>query len=213
MKTQANLSSFKIFRYAVLATAYLVSSLSESELKRVHSVLLFGSAARLAASEESDIDIFFDVSAPRRFQLALRAKLNKTADQFSLTNAALEFKSKGVDNELSIRVGKLEEWKELAQSISSHGIVLYGKYIARSLDVKAYTILSLETSGKFKGALLNKIYGYKANNKRYSGLLEKNKGSIKLGKATIMVPAKSRDIFIEVLDKYKVNYSRRDVWG
>ena len=204
-------SYFEIFRYAVLAAAYLVSSISESELKRVRRVLLFGSTARFAASEESDIDIFFDVSASKNFQLALRAKLNKATERFYLTNDALEFKSKGIDNELSIKVGKLEEWKELAQSISSHGIVLYGKYTAKPPGIKAYTILSWE-SPRNKGALLNKIYGYKANNKRYPGLLEKTK-SIKLGRAVIMVPAQSKDVFIDVLEKYKVNYSRHDVWG
>ena len=209
-QTGARNAPFEIFRYAVTAAAYLISSLSESELKRVCSVLLFGSAARFSASEKSDIDIFFNVSAPKRFQLALRSKLNKSCERFYLTNTALEFKSKGVDNELSIKTGKLKEWKDLSKSMSSHGIVLYGKYTAKPPDTEAYTILSWETPGKYKGALLNKIYGYKANNKRYPGLLEKNSGT-KLGKATIMVPAQSKDIFIDVLEKYGINYSRHDV--
>jgi len=209
MKTQS--VSFEIFHYAVLAVAYLLSAISETELKRVRNVLLFGSAARFDASEESDIDVFFDVTAPQRLQLFLRSKLNKAAEKFYLTNDALEFKAKGIGNELSIKVGKLEEWKELAQSISSHGILFYGKYTAKPPDIRGYTILSWE-SPRNKGALLNKIYGYKAKNKRYPGLLEKTK-SIKLGKATIMVPAQSRDVFIDALEKYRVNYSRHDVWG
>ena len=206
------MSAYEIFRYGMLSAAYLVSSLSESELKKVRKVLLFGSTARLAASEESDIDIFFDVRAPKRFQLALRAKLNKTADQFYLTNSALEFKSRGIDNELSIKIGKLEEWKELAQSMPSNALVLYSKYNGKPPGIKSYTILSWEAPGKAKGALLNKIYGYKANKKRYPGLLEKYKG-IKLGRAVIMVSAQSRDVFIDALEKYKVNYSRYDVWS
>lgn len=203
-------SSFEIFRYGVLAAAYLISSLSKNEIKHVRNVLLFGSTARFAASEKSDVDIFFDVSASRRFQLALRSKLNKAAEQFYLTTAALGFKSKGVDNELSIKVGKLEEW-ELAKSISSHGMVVYSKYSAKPPGIKAYTILSWE-SPKNKGALLNKLYGYRANNKHYLGLLQKTK-STKLGRAVIMVPAHSRDVFIDVLEKYRVNYSRHDVWA
>ena len=213
MKIQAaKIKSFEIFRYAVLASAHLISCLSEGELKRVRNVLLFGSTARFSALEESDIDVFFDVSAPKRFQLNLRAKINKAAERFYLTSAALEFKSRGIDNELNVKVGRLEEWKDLTQSISSNGIILYSKYTAKPQGIKAYTILSWETPGRFKGALLNKIYGYKANNKRYPGLLEKTKG-VKLGKATIMVPAQSRDVFINVMEKYGINYSRHDVWG
>ena len=201
---------YETFRYSVTAGAYLVSSLSESELKHVQNVLIFGSAARLSASAESDVDIFFDVLASKRFQLALRAKLNKSAEKFYLTNAALGFKSNDIDNELSIKVGKLKEWA-LEQSISSGGIVIYGKYTSKPADTKAYTILSIETPGKSKGALLNKIYGYNIRKKRYPGLLEKYMG-VKLGKAVIMVPAKNRSIFIDVLEKYNVNYSRHDIW-
>ena len=73
------------------------------------------------------------------------------------------------------------------------------------------TILSWEKSGKAKGALLNKIYGYKVRGKRYPGILEKM-GGTKLGHGTIMVPAEHKDVFISVLEKYKVNYSRREVW-
>ena len=204
-------SQIEIFRYAAVAAAHLISGLSENELKRVRNVMLFGSAARFAASEESDVDIFVDVRGEKSFQLALRAKLNKIAEQFYLTSAALEFKSRGIGNELSIKVGKLEEWEEIAQSMASHGIVFYGKYTAKPPGTRAYTILSWETKGKFKGALLNKIYGYKANKKRYPGMLGKF-GGTKIGKATVMVPAESRDIFIDALEKYKVNYSRHDIW-
>ena len=202
---------FEIFQYAVVAAAYIISRLSRNEVKHVRNVLLFGSVARFAASEDSDVDIFVDVSAPKKFQLGLRAELNKSADQFYLTNDALEFKSKGIDNELSIKVGKLEEWEDVAQSISSHGIILYGKQTVKPPGTGAYSIISWEKPGKSKGALLNKIYGYKAGKKRYPGLLEKNKG-IKLGKAVIMVPAHDRDVFIDAMEKYRINYSRRDVW-
>src|SRR3989344_2033251 len=104
-----------VLKYAILAAAYLVANLSDIELKRVRTVLLFGSTARFAADEESDVDVFFDVSASKKIQNALRAKLNKTAEEFSLTNAALEFKAKNIDNEINVKVGKLEEWDDLAQ--------------------------------------------------------------------------------------------------
>lgn len=205
------MNSIEVFRYAFHAASYLISGLSQNELKIVHSVVLFGSAARMTASEESDIDIFFDVNASRKVQLSMRAKLNNLAESFRLASAALEFRAKGIDNEISIKVGRLEEWEELAQSIASHGIFLYGKYSKEPPGLKPYTILCWEKPGKAKGTLLNKFYGYKAGVKKYPGLLKKFNGT-KLGGSTILVPVKSRDSFIEALEKYKINYSRYDIW-
>jgi|SRR3989338_266679 len=205
------MNPIEILRYASHATSYLISGLSQNELKFVRSIILFGSAARLAAFEESDIDIFFDVSASKKVQLSMRARLNKLAESFRLTNIALEFRAKDIDNEISIKVGKLEEWEELSQSIASHGIVLYGKYSKEPPGLKSYSILCWETPGKAKGALLNKFYGYKSGKKRYPGMLKKFSGS-KLGGNTILVPVRNRDFFIETLEKYKLNYSRYDVW-
>ncbi len=201
----------EILKYALHAAAYLISGLSPNDIKRIDSVALFGSVARLSATEESDIDIFFDINAPKKVQLFLRAKLNKLAEQFYLTTIALEFRSRGIDNEISVKAGKLEEWEDLAQNIASHGIILYGKYLKEPHGLKPYTILSWQTPGKSKGALLNKIYGYSAGKKKYPGLLKKT-GGTKIGGGTIMVPGKTREMFVDVLEKYKVDYSRYDVW-
>jgi predicted nucleotidyltransferase len=205
------MDSHDFFRYGLIASSYLIANLSESELKRVRSVLFFGSAARHEGTEESDVDIFFDVVASQKFQTAMRAKINKAAEEFYLSNAALEFKSHGIGNELSIKIGKLDKWEGLAQNMASHGVVVYGSYTKKPPGIKSHTIISWESIGKSKGAVLNKIYGYKSNGKRYPGLLEKNNG-IKLGGSVIMIPSETRDFFIDLLKKYKVNYSRYDIW-
>ena len=202
---------FNIKKYAILAVGYILSRLREKELKCVNSVMLFGSTARENATQESDIDLFFDVELPKSTEKTFRARLNKIAGEFYLSNIDLEYKMNGISNEISITVGRLREWDQLNRSISSEGMVLYGKYTAKPSKTKAYTILSWEKPGKAKGALLNKIYGYKIRGKRYPGILEKF-GGTKLGHGTIMVPAEYKDIFISVLEKYKVNYSRREVW-
>ena len=201
-----------VLSYGLIGASYLISSTTARELKKIKSVILFGSVAGGTEQKGSDIDLFFDVDGSKKFQTGLRAKLNKTAEGFSLSNAALLFKAKSIDNEFSIKVGKLDEWADLARSIASTGITLYGKYTKQPAGLKAYTIFSWEKPGKAKGALLNKIYGYKAVNKRYPGLLKKH-GGTKLGPATIMVPSSSRDLFSDIFKKYKVNYSRYDVWG
>jgi len=203
--------NIEILSYARYAVAYLLSSLSLKELKNISHVILFGSVARLTANEESDVDIFFDVSASNKQQQRLKSKLNKLSEYFYLTNIALEYKSKGIDNELSIKVGALKEWESLSHSISSHGILLHGKYLKAPTGLKAYTVLSWENPGKAKGALLNKLYGYKSGNKKYPGMLDKYK-STKIGGSTILVPGTEREKFIEVLEKYNLNYSQYDIW-
>lgn len=201
----------EIMNYARYAVAYLLSKISLDELKTINNVILFGSVARLTADEESDVDIFFDVNISNKKENSLKSKLNKISESFYITNIALEFKSNGVDNNLSIKLGKLKEWESLSQSISSHGITLYGKYSKEPNGLRAYTLLSWDSPGKVKGALLNKLYGYKARNKRYPGMLEKY-GYSKVGGSTILVSRNNRERFTEVLEKYKVNYSQYDLW-
>lgn len=204
--------SHKIFGYSLLASAHLLSCLSDSEIKKIKSVILFGSVARGNAEEESDVDLFFDTDSPKKIQLFLRSKLNQAAEDFYLTNKALEFRLGGIENEISLKVGSLEEWPDLAQSISSNGIILYKKYTNKPPGLKSYSIFSWKKPGKSKGALLNKFYGYKVGKKTYEGLIQKTK-SIKIGSGTIMVPSEKRDLFIEVMEKYKIGYSRYDVWS
>lgn len=203
--------AYEIYRYAILASAHIISSLFESEIKKIQAVILFGSVSQFRATKESDIDLFIDTAAPKTVQKALRAKLNAAKEKWHLNSRALEFKLKGIENELSIVVGELEKWKELKQTISSTGIVLYGRYLAKPFKEKAYAIFSWERLGKAKGAFLNRIYGYKINKKYYPGLIEKLKG-FKLGRGTIAIPSNNRQIIIDFLEKYKIDYSMYEVW-
>ncbi len=201
----------ELLKYAVMGVSYLISMLEDQEIRKIKQIIIFGSVARGNAIKDSDIDIFFDVIGSKKSQTSFRSKLNKNIEQFYLTNIALSFKMKSIQSEFSVKVGKLEEWKDLASSISSYGIVLYGKYTTSPPDLKGYTILSWENPGKAKGALLNKFYGYKAGQKRYPGLIKKY-AATKIGPATIMINSSIREVFIDVLAKYGVNYSRYDVW-
>src|SRR3989344_5612111 len=113
--------SHEIWRYSIIAASYLISSISEDDLKYLHNVVLFGSVVHGNATNESDIDIFFDMDVSKRKEVRLRSTLNKSAEQFYLSNLALEFKLRGISNELSIKVGNLKKWPDLAKNISSSG--------------------------------------------------------------------------------------------
>src|SRR3989338_953254 len=197
--------------YAVIVVAHILSSLSGSEKKRINNVILFGSIAQMRSSEESDVDIFFDTDAPKTFQTRLRSRINKIIDELKITPRALEFKIKKIDNEINVIVGKLDEWNDLQRSIASDGIILYGKYQPKTSSEELYVIFSWENLGKSKGAVLNKFYGYKIGKRRYPGLIEKIRG-IKLGRGTIMVRSENRQIIIDVLEKYGIDYSMFEVW-
>ncbi len=201
-----------IKKYAIITVGYILSKISEKDTNCINSVILFGSVARGTATEESDIDLFFDADLSKSAEIALRNRLNKIVENFYISNTCLEYRMNNISNQITITVGRLSEWVDLNYSISSEGIVLYGKYTAKPPKIKAYTILSWENPAKSKSALLNKIYGYKIRGKKYAGLLEKKLGK-KLGRGTIMVPAGSKDAFIDVFEKYKANYSRYEVWG
>ena len=109
----------KIKRLAFIAAASLLAELTEKELKQVRSVILFGSVSQGTATKGSDIDLFFDVDMPHSRQKALRAKLNRLAEQLYLSHAALRFKMEGIENELAITVVNIAEWQELVRAIAS----------------------------------------------------------------------------------------------
>ena len=198
-----------ILNYAIFASSYLINCLSENELKKLQDVILFGSVAQNMATADSDIDLFFNVDMSKSAQKKLIAKLNKAAEKFYLSNIAFEFKLEKIENPLSIKVGKIEEWPDLKRSIASTGIILYGKY-ATQIKEKARTIFSIEQIGRLEGALLNKLYGYKSGKKRYPGLIKKI-GGIKIKRAFI-IPSEQKQLIKDIFRKYKVDYSTYDIW-
>jgi hypothetical protein len=120
----------------------------------------------------------------------------------------------GIDNELSVKSGKLEEW-DLKESVISHGICLYGKYMSE-LDGKLYSMFLIDVSGKQneKLKIWRKIYGYKqkVGKKEYSknGLLAELNG-IRLGPSVIAVPLDESNKMRQFLSKNKVNHKIVDI--
>ena len=48
--------------------------------------------------------------------------------------------------------------------------------------------------------------------KHYAGMIEKFHAQ-RLGRATILVPKEYEDNFTAVLERYKVDYSAREIWS
>lgn len=195
--------------YASYFVAYLLSNLKDIE--NIERVILYGSAAREEAEKESDVDIFIEV---KKKTITFEKDIKKIEKEFYQSREAALFKSKGIGNEFSIKVGRLKEWKELYKSIASTGIVLYGPYEARELPsgVKHFIIIFWEKIEKNRGSFLNKLYGFKVKNKHYAGLLTKFNGK-KIGKSCIMLPIQYKKEIFKLIDKHKVKARALEVFS
>ena len=172
--------------------------------------MLFGSAAKGEAGEESDIDIFIEtIKKTKKFE----EEIKKIENSFYTSREASLFRAKGIDNKFSIKIGKLSEWKELYKSIASTGIILYGPYEAREMHSGArhFIIIFWEKIGKNRGAFLNKLYGFKVKNKTYAGLIEKFEGK-KLGKSCIMIPVQYKNDIFKLVKQYEVQAKSIEVF-
>ncbi|MBI5332053.1 MAG: nucleotidyltransferase domain-containing protein [Candidatus Aenigmarchaeota archaeon] len=199
-------TSHEIKQIAIIAAGHLIAGLDEKELKNINNVILFGSVSQNRACKDSDIDLFFDVNLSKSGQKRMKTKLNKITDDFHNTQIAMQFRLRGIDNKISIQVGRLDEWKELKDSIVSGNILLYGKYQAQTEKIKQQILFSWENvDSKVRGAFLNKMYGYNIGKKHYKGMVERFDGS-RIGKAVIIVPLRNKDVFMDVFKKYNIQY-------
>lgn len=186
--------------YASYFVAYLLTELKD--ITNIKSITLFGSVAKDEASKNSDVDIFINVyKKSKKFE----RRIEKILFDFYKSRDALLFKTKNIDNKISVIVGKLDDWRDLKKSIESTGIVLYGKYIPIGKGSGKKQIIFLwDKIEKNRGAFLNKLYGFKIKEKRYKGIVELL-GGRKLGKSSIMIPIENKNEIIKLLKHYGVN--------
>ncbi|MBI2105511.1 nucleotidyltransferase domain-containing protein [Candidatus Woesearchaeota archaeon] len=195
-------------QYSSYFVSYLLNNLKN--IGNIKRIILYGSVARSDEDKESDIDIFIEIKIKNK---KFENEIKKLEKEFYQSREASLFKLKNIDNEFSIKIGKLEEWKDLQRSIASTGIVLYGDYQMTELpkDIKHSVIIYWNKIGKNRGAFLNKLYGFHANKKYYQGLLDKFDGK-KIGKSCIMIPIQYKMEIFNLLENYKVEAKTREVF-
>jgi len=160
---------------------------------KVKSIILFGSAVTGSFDDESDIDLFIETE-------------KKNEDKIKPIS--------GIQNEISIKCGNLDEWKDLKRSIISNGVVLYGKYQGKPSQLKHRLLFVLTTkriSRAEKIKIWRKVYGYsqKVGKKVYvlKGIAER-----KIGMGAFIVSMENSKEIIDYLNKYKTNYTYFDIW-
>jgi len=178
------------------------------ERVEIKSILLFGSVAKNTFDKESDIDLFIETDKKNENKIKNFLELYKKTAEYE------KFKLTGVENELSVKCGKLDEWKDLKRSIISGGIVLFGDYQGAPdrLKHKIIFLLNVENLKRIeKIKIWRKIYGYKQKigKKVYisKGFAEK-----KLGRGAFIVSAENSQEIMNYLKKNKIKHYYFDIW-
>lgn len=179
---------------------------------RTEQIILFGSVARGDFGTQSDVDIFINTTERDTEKEADKI----LTDFYKSVKCTRYWKPLGIENEISLKTGNLDEW-ELKDSIQSHGIVLYGPYIS---DIKSspYKLFELKIKGKRndKIRIWRKLYGYKQKGGKkvyeHKGLIQECNGK-KLSKATFAIPAKYANEIINFLRENKVGYLVYNIWS
>lgn len=195
--------------YASYFVSFLLSNLKAIE--NIERIILYGSVAKDQATKESDVDIFIEAKEKTK---KFENEIKEMEKKFYQSREASLFKSKGIDNKLSIKIGRLKEWEELYKSIASTGLILYGPYESKELPsgVKHYVIVFWEKIGKNRGSFLNKLYGFKVKGKYYKGLLTKFNGK-KIGKSCAMLPIQYKNDIFRLLKEHQVKAKALEVFS
>lgn len=194
----------ELIAYALDFASYLVS-----KIENIERVILHGSVARGDFDEDSDVDLFIDTNLREK-------KIDKVLESYYKTRKFKEWKLKGLDNEFSLIVGRLDarEWKNLKRAIINTGIVLYGKYKAESEKVNHYTLFSFENikPDRKRIAVFRKLFGFKVGKKSYSGLIKEIDG-VRVGKGTVLVPIEHAGKLKNYFHDKKVGFRIFDFWS
>ena len=179
----------------VYAADFVSFVIERAAIERIRRIILFGSVSRGEASEESDIDLFVDAIGSSK---AIEKELRTIKEAF-LNSARYQnyWLLKDVKNEIKPIVGRLEEWKDLKNSIIANGIMLYGKFEEAPNSAVHKTIVSWENiKPESKRVLLAKrLFGYKKGKKRYHGMAQEYGGE-RLGKGSVAVPSAHAAMFL-----------------
>lgn len=194
--------------YAMDFASFLMQKTRAEE--KIRNIILFGSVSRSEAGRKSDVDIFVDLV---REDPKLEKEFEKLLGGFMLSTKYKNYwKLLGIENEIKLTVGVLDNWKELKPSILSNGILLYGKFKTGMKSGKHVVFFIWENvKPNLKRVLFNKqLFGFKASNKFYLGLLQKYGGE-RIGKGCIAVPLDHYFIFHSLFKKYRIAVRIRKV--
>lgn len=196
------------------ANDFVSTLLSQEEIrKQIRKIILFGSVAQGDFHKKSDIDLFIDTK--KDIENLVKSKLNK----FYASKRAREWKLLGVERQISLKIGRLEEWTSLHRSIMSNGIILYGKYVSIPKNgLKHFVLISYNPikENKKRVKIFRKLHGYtlkiKGKKKRYKGIVEKENIK-KVSDRTLIARIEDADKIIDLFKNNKVGFAMYEFWS
>ncbi len=195
----------KLIAYALDFVSFLLEH--SINLKKA---ILFGSVVTEESDKESDLDIFLETDeVERRIQRLLTEFENTKGENWRL---------KGIENQISLKIGDLEKWPKLKRSIQSYGLLLYGKYKEVPEEIENYGLFLLNFD-KLKRAkkvsVWRKLYGYsqKVGEKRYVKKGFVDEMGKRLERGVLAVPYKNVKSVKDFLNKNKVKFRIIEVWS
>ena len=196
----------EIISYALAFTSFLLR-----RVQNVNAVVLFGSVARGDYDNESDIDLFIETEESEK-------KIEETLKLFKKSKEHEKYLDLGIENQISLKVGKLKDWSSLRESILDNGITLYGKYENLPENLKhfiSFAISMKKLHQKTRLRVWRRLYGYKqkVGSKIYkkNGIVEAL-GGRRLGDGMLAIPKNRENDMIGFLNKLNVNYTKQDVY-
>lgn len=199
----------ELVSYAMSFAAFLLRESHVSE--NISKIILFGSVARGDFDKESDVDIFVDTNLQDRI-------IQKQLDLFNKSKIKEIYNLKGIKNEIVLKIGSLDKWRGLRESIAEDGIALYGKYEEKPKQLNHFTLFRISVEKRIfssKVRIWRKLYGYKqkVGEKVYEskGLLQ-GLSCVRLSNGIFLAPFAHRQKIIDFLDKNKVSYEMFDVY-
>ncbi|MEA3343714.1 MAG: nucleotidyltransferase domain-containing protein [archaeon] len=183
----------------------------------VKDIILFGSVARGDFDEESDVDIFVNVSENK--EKTVQKAIDKAQNEFEVYSRRT-WKLQGVSLPINCIAGDINSrrWSELRREIISSGISLYGRYREFPKKFKHCFIFSFSLSGLKPGdrvSVVRRIYGYstKKDGKVYkhTGILYEAGGE-KVNPSVVLVPDESHKMIFDFFKKNNVSFRIREVW-
>lgn len=199
-----NLNKFELVSCASAFVSFVLKS-REIDKTKIDEIILFGSVARGDFTEKSDVDIFVNTKNEE-----IEKIIKRLLAKFYKSKTWQDYRLRGIENEISLSIGDLSEWK-LKRSIISDGIQLYGKYRDMPKNIDHYYLFVFEPIRDIakRNRVIRKLFGRSGGD---GGVSEKFHTK-KISDKSFVVKLGNAQFIIDLFKKEKIDYKIFELWS